>query len=116
LLDAQGYDVRIINAGVNGDDIARIRKRLGTAVPKGTRIILLDPGFMNSKKRGVNVEDNMASIQQWVKARRVKLVVIRKLFYQAGSNLQADGQHFTPAGHALVAAKLAPQVRALLRK
>jgi acyl-CoA thioesterase I len=91
LLDAKNYDVRIINAGVNGDDIARIRRRLGTAVPKGTRVILFDPGLMNSKKRGVNIEEYMASIQQWVKSRRVKLIVIRELFYQAGSNLQADG-------------------------
>ena len=116
LLDAQGYDVRIVNAGVNGDDITRIIKRLESSIPRGTKIVILDKARFNSEKRGIDVADHMPTVKKWMKAHRVKLVVVSTLGKMAGGNRQPDGLHFTETGHDLIAKALVSDVAPLLQK
>jgi acyl-CoA thioesterase-1 len=44
MLRRQGYDVQVKNAGVSGDTAARMLRRLSTALPADTQIVILDPG------------------------------------------------------------------------
>ena len=53
LLKAKGYDVRVINAGVNGDTTAGMAARLEFAVPNGTRLVLLNPANRNDERAGI---------------------------------------------------------------
>src|SRR5262245_65206023 len=40
MLKASGHDVRVINAGINGDTTAGMASRLDRAVPAGTRVVV----------------------------------------------------------------------------
>ena len=42
MLAAKGHHVHVANAGINGDTNAGMLNRLDSAVPAGTRIVLLD--------------------------------------------------------------------------
>ena len=44
LLRAQGYDARVLNAGVIFDTTARMLRRLDRTVAEGTQIVILQPG------------------------------------------------------------------------
>src|SRR5919112_5342516 len=44
MLRGRGYDVQVINAGVNGDTPQGMLARLSSSVPAGTRIVILNPG------------------------------------------------------------------------
>ena len=44
LLRARGLNVQIINAGINGDTTAGILARLDQAVPRGTSVVVFQPG------------------------------------------------------------------------
>ena len=63
VLRAKGYDVRVINAGISGDDVSRMRKRLDSSVPEGTDIVILDKGKANNKKRGIDVKSNVVLLK-----------------------------------------------------
>ena len=52
MLRAKGYDVRVGNAGINGDTTAGMLRRLNAAVPAGTRLVILQPGN-NDVRKGV---------------------------------------------------------------
>src|SRR5580692_4383425 len=58
LLKAQGYDVHVTNAGINGDTTADLLKRLDNAIPSGTKIVILDTGggFYNDEKENISRE------------------------------------------------------------
>jgi acyl-CoA thioesterase-1 len=116
MLRAKGYDVRVTNAGISGDDTGRMRARVGSAVPNGTRLVILDKAASNDRMRGVNTNANMAAIVGNLRARNIKAIVIEGMHGWAGGRLQADGIHITAEGHAAVAARLLPQVAAALGK
>ncbi len=44
LLRKKGIDANVTNAGVNGDVTAGMLRRIDAAVPKGTDIVILQPG------------------------------------------------------------------------
>src|SRR3974390_3285553 len=41
MLKAKGYAVSVINSGINGDTTPGMLARLDSAVPKGTRVVIL---------------------------------------------------------------------------
>jgi acyl-CoA thioesterase I len=111
LLRQKGIDARVTNAGVNGDVTTGMRNRLDAAVPKGTDIVILQPGgndlrFFGSKQtRAANV----AAMVQRLHARGIRVIVydpdpVPRDFYQW------DGIHFNAAAHAKIAATLAGQI------
>src|SRR5262245_13961926 len=50
LLRQKGIDAHVTNAGVWGDVTAGMRNRLDSAVPKGTDIVILQPGTAQMKQ------------------------------------------------------------------
>jgi acyl-CoA thioesterase-1 len=111
LLRHKGIDAQVTNAGVNGDVTTGMRNRLDAAVPKGTDIVILQPGgndlrFFGSKQvRSANI----AAMVQRLHARGIRVIVydpdpVPRDFYQW------DGIHFNAAAHAKIAATLAAQI------
>jgi acyl-CoA thioesterase-1 len=113
LLRKKGINAHVINAGQSGDVTAGMRNRLDAAVPKGTDIVILQPGandlrFFGSKDaRTANIE----AMRQRLRARGIRVIVydpdpVPRDFYQW------DGIHFNAAAHAKIAATLAAQITA----
>jgi len=116
LLRKKGIDAHVTNAGALGDVTAGMRNRLDAAVPKGTDIVVLQPGandlrFFGSKEaRSANVE----AMKQRLHARGIRVIVydpdpVPRDFYQW------DGIHFNAAAHAKIAATLVAQITATIK-
>jgi acyl-CoA thioesterase I len=115
LLRKKGVNADVINAGVPGDTTVGMQHRLDAAVPKGTDIVILQPGG-NDRRFGGSKEQRAANIAAMVKrlhARGIRVIVydpeIPANFYQW------DGIHFNAAAHAKIAATLAPEVDAAVK-
>ncbi len=111
LLRKKGIDAHVTNAGQCGDVTAGMRNRLDSTVPRGTDIVILQPGgndlrFFGSKEaRRANIE----AMGQHLHARGIRVIVydpdpVPRDFYQW------DGIHFNAAAHAKIAATLAAQI------
>jgi acyl-CoA thioesterase I len=61
LLRGKGLHANVINAGVLGDTTAGMLRRLDTAVPKGTNIVILQPGG-DDLRFGFSKEQRAANI------------------------------------------------------
>lgn len=111
LLRKKGIEANVTNAGVPFDVTAGMLRRLDDAVPKGTNIVILQPGA-NDRRFGVSLEERAANIAAMVKrlhTRGIRVIVydpeqIPPDFYQW------DGIHFNAAAHAEIAATLAAQI------
>ncbi len=116
LLRKRGIAANVTNAGVWGDVTAGMLARLDAAVPKGTDIVILQPGgndlrFFGTRERRAA---NIAAMEQRLRARHIRVIVydpdpVPRDFYQW------DGIHFTAAAHARIAATLAAQIEAIER-
>jgi acyl-CoA thioesterase-1 len=113
LLRKKGIDAHVTNAGVLGDVTAGMLGRLDAAVPKGTDIVILQPGANDLRFFGTKQARaaNIAAMVQRVRARGIRVIVydpdkIPADFYQW------DGIHFNAAAHARIAATLAAQIAA----
>jgi acyl-CoA thioesterase-1 len=120
LLLAQGLDVHVTNAGVPGDTTADILARLDSAVPDGTRLVILDKANGNDKKAGLHDEQHalMHDIKSRLAARHIALFILPPWEDIPGAvaNRDPDGHHFTAEGHAQIAAFLLPEVTSILAK
>jgi len=65
MLRAKGSNVRVVNAGINGDTTEGMLGRLERAVPNGTRAVILQPGG-NDRRKGR--PDRTADIQSRLSA------------------------------------------------
>jgi acyl-CoA thioesterase I len=112
MLRAKGLNVRVINAGINGDTTGGMLGRLDRAVPPGTRVVILQPGS-NDIRRGVGdqVEGNLAAIGSRLAARGIKVIMAANGLNRSLPH-QPDGQHLTPEGYGMLAAALLPEVEA----
>lgn len=114
-LRARGYDVTVTNAGVSGETSAQILSRVDSAVPPGTKVVILQIFTHNDGRYGVSPSETQANTNAAVariRARGAKVIL-------AGANItasiprtyyQSDGIHLSAEGHALLAGKLLPQV------
>jgi acyl-CoA thioesterase-1 len=112
LLRARGLNVRIINAGINGDTTGSMLARLDRAIPKGTSVVILQPGGNDRRK---SAPDNTGAIESRLHAMGVKVVMLPNSMLH-GLPHQADGQHLTPEGYHKLAEELVGQVAAALGK
>lgn len=115
LLRARGYDVSVTNEGVSGITTASILDRLSSAIPDGTKIVILQMGNYNDFVMGVSFAQSEANIKEAiarVRSRVSKLVFIGSpMFATIPRNLyQGDGLHLTEDGQAMMAQKILPQV------
>jgi acyl-CoA thioesterase-1 len=117
LMHAKGIDASVANAGIPGDTTGGMLARLDSAAPAGTHIVILQPGT-NDEAMGLGAERaaNIDKMRKALAARNAKLIVIDKLDALPRSELRGDGLHFTPAGYALLAERILPQVLAALGK
>src|ERR1700737_5207660 len=58
MLRANGFNVQVINAGIDGDTTSHMLFRMDTAIPPGTKITIVQPGGndFKSRKHGLSVE------------------------------------------------------------
>jgi acyl-CoA thioesterase-1 len=109
-----GIDAQVTNAGVPFDTTGMMSDRLERDVPRGTNIVILQPGgndlrFLGTReRRGANIAAMMRRLQ----ARGIKVIVydddIPLRYYTL------DFIHLTRDGHTMIAAALLPQVMELV--
>jgi acyl-CoA thioesterase-1 len=110
LLRKRGLDVRVVNAGINGDTTGGMLARLDHVVPKGTSVVILQPGGNDRRKLAA---DNTPAIQSRLSAVGIKVVMLPNGMLH-GLPHQPDGQHLTPEGYHMLAEELVGQVAAAL--
>ena len=116
MLRAQGHNVRVANAGINGDTTAGMARRLDAAVNARTQVVILQPGG-NDRRKGSGAErgDNVAAIVGRLNARGIKVIMLESVLRGVPAQLrQPDGTHLTPEGYRALAAQLLPQVTAAI--
>ena len=106
ILRAKGLNVRVINAGINGDTTEGMLRRLDRVVPSGTSAVILQPGG-NDRRKGR--PDRTAEIQSRLSARGIAVIMLPNNAFK-GLPHQPDGQHLTPEGYHMIAEYLASQV------
>jgi acyl-CoA thioesterase-1 len=114
MLRAQGHNARVANAGINGDTTAGMARRLDSAVPARTQVVILQPGG-NDRRKGSGAErgDNVEGIVGRLNARGIKVIMLESVLRGMPAQLrQPDGTHLTPEGYRALAAQLLPQVTA----
>ena len=109
-LATAGIDAQVTNAGVPFDTTGTMNDRLERDVPRGTDIVILQPGandlrFLGTRERRAA---NIAAMRQRLQTRGIKVIVydddIPLRYYTL------DFIHLTRDGHAMIAAALLPRV------
>jgi acyl-CoA thioesterase I len=121
MLRARGSNVHVANAGISGDTTGGELARLDSAVPDGTRIVILNFGrndFKRGKHGGGMIspdmrQANMAKIRSELHRRGIRTIEADGMIdsIRSAGMVQADGIHLTAEGHRRVAARLAGMVR-----
>jgi acyl-CoA thioesterase-1 len=114
MLRAKGKPYSVSNRGVYGDTTAGVLSRLDSAVPEGTRVVILLIGG-NDIRRGGSVADAMAGVDQItsrLKARNIRVINANPLYQAARSQgmVTADGIHLNAAGQKYMATELLPSI------
>jgi acyl-CoA thioesterase I len=114
MLHAKGKQYSVSNQGISGDTTAGVLARLDSAVPEGTRIVILLIGG-NDVRRGATVEQAKAGVGEIVarlQARRIR-VINAIPYYKAARGrgmVLSDGVHLTAEGQRYMAAQLLPAI------
>ncbi|WP_407174672.1 GDSL-type esterase/lipase family protein [Bradyrhizobium sp. STM 3562] len=112
MLRARGLDVNVINAGISGDTTGGMMARLESAVPKGTKVVILQPGGNDLRKGAPNYT---IELQRRLTAMGVRVVMLPNGMFR-GKPHQPDGMHLTPEGYHMLAQQLVGPVASALRK
>jgi acyl-CoA thioesterase-1 len=115
VLRAKGRPMSVSAAGVSGDTTGGMLARLSSAVPAGTRIVILQIAGNDAMKgmSPVAAAANRAEIRRQLHARGIRTIEADGYVMSAlRSGLrQADGIHMTAEGHRRVAEQLAASIR-----
>jgi acyl-CoA thioesterase I len=117
MLHARGSQVHITNAGVWGETTDATLARVSSAVPQGTKIVILADNAFNDIRHNMNPAQataNIAAIKSQLKARGIRVIdamgtVIAVSRQPGGAG--PDGRHLSVEGNRKVAAILAGMVR-----
>jgi acyl-CoA thioesterase-1 len=117
LLRAKGSQVHIANAGVWGETTDATLARVPTAVPAGTRLVILCDNPANDVRHNmssVKAMENIAAIKSQLKARGIRVVdawgTYMSVLREPGG-AGPDGRHLSVEGNKKVAAALVGVVR-----
>jgi acyl-CoA thioesterase-1 len=115
LLRARGYTGSVVNAGISGDTTAGMLARLSSVTAPGTRVVVLQPGGNDFRKRSNSSEDtreaNISIVVDRLRERRIEVVMVENSMFAGLPQYRGpDGQHLTPEGYRILAAQLLPQV------
>jgi acyl-CoA thioesterase I len=109
--------VHVANAGVWGETTDATLARVSSAVPQGTRTVILADNAFNDVRHGMSPVQgaaNIAAIKSELKARGIRVVdatgTIISILRQLGG-AGPDGHHLSVEGNRKVAALLAGMVR-----
>jgi acyl-CoA thioesterase-1 len=115
MLHAKGSSLQVKNAGVFGDTTGGMLSRLSSSVPEGTKIVILQFGGNDFRQNVTPAQRqaNIASIQQQLRARGIKIIQADGFVSAAlkSGMAQSDHIHLTAAGHQRVASQLAGSIR-----
>src|ERR1700761_3121396 len=92
MLHAKGINATVVNAGINGDTTEGMLARLDSAVPKGTSVVILQPGGNDLRK---GRPDQTGAILGRLRAMGVRVVMCPNSMFR-GLPHQPDGVHLTP--------------------
>ena len=114
ILRARGRPMSVSAAGVSGDTTGGMLARLSSAVPAGTKIVILQIAGNDAMKgmSPVTAAANRAEIRRQLHARGIRTIEADGYVMSAlRSGLrQADGIHMTAEGHRRVAQQLAASI------
>jgi acyl-CoA thioesterase-1 len=118
ILRARGSQVHVTNAGVNGETTRDELARVDSAVPNGTRIVILTINGHNDNykliTRSAEAPANIAAIKRKITARGIRLIDAMDLYVsvikQPGMAL-GDGLHLSVEGNKKLATILAGMVK-----
>jgi acyl-CoA thioesterase I len=141
LLRRDGFDVVVTNQGVSGDTVTDEARRIESAIPSSTRLVLYQPGSNDCGRKHQSSEsdfrDAIHSTLSWMQAHHVQVLTLDsnchfgvledetkkfgfayygKMTHGVGDLRQADGQHLTPEGYRKLAELLLPEVEQLLKQ
>jgi acyl-CoA thioesterase-1 len=119
MLKARGINAVVHNFGIAGDTTRGMSARLQVGMPKGTQLVILQPGINDARVgEGANRARNIEEIRGWLAARGVKLVMMDNEMLDAlpRTEVREDGIHFTAAGYTMLAECILPEVLAALGK
>jgi acyl-CoA thioesterase-1 len=114
MLRAKGKPYTVSNKGIYGDTTAGVLARLDSAVPQGTRIVILLIGG-NDVRRGASVEDAKRGVNDIIarlQARKIR-VINASPYYLAARNkgmVNSDKIHLNAEGQRYMAAQLLPLI------
>jgi len=117
LLHARGSQVHVVNAGVWGETTDATLARVPSAVPAGTKIVILCDNPANDVRHNMSpaaAMANIAAIKSQLKARGIRVVdawaIYISVLRQPGG-AGPDGRHLSVEGNRKVAAALVGMVR-----
>jgi acyl-CoA thioesterase-1 len=110
MLRAKGKNYSVSNQGISGDTTSGVLSRLDSAVPQGTRIVILLIGG-NDVRRGGTTEQARAgagAIVARLKARNIRVISAIPYYRDARGKgmVLPDGIHLTAAGQRYLASEL----------
>jgi len=123
-LIARGLNVSVSNGGINGDTSSGLAGRLDSAVPSGTRVVVIWIGI-NDIRRGASmaeVQANVAGIVSRLRAKGIDTYVIRPPVYNVADHqnpaLTVGGgdKHFNAAGYRKMVGKTIGPIASLVSK
>src|SRR5215813_12553904 len=121
LLRSKGINVTVVNQGIKGDTLQNMQNRMDSAVPQGTRVVILQVGAPNARQgreEGGNFETQVSSLRSRLEARGIRVIIvggIRRIPGMSADLIQRDGIHPTADGQAVLANWLLPQVMNALK-
>jgi acyl-CoA thioesterase-1 len=114
MLRARGKSFTVSNAGIYGDTTAGMLGRLDSAVPDGTRIVIILAGGNDLRKGGTVAEAraNYATIVSRLHARHIRVIDAKPYYLAARSKgmVVGDGIHLNAAGQKYMAGALFPSI------
>jgi acyl-CoA thioesterase-1 len=112
LLRARGSQVHVTNAGVWGETTDQTLARTPSAVPDGTKLVILCDNPANDVRHNMNpaqAMQNIAAIKSQLKARGIRVVDVwgtyMSVWRQPGS-VGPDGRHLSVEGNRKMAAAM----------
>ena len=135
-LRANGYEVRVANAGLNGDTTFGALVRLDSAVSRDTDVVIVEFG-VNDRRRGTSLQTVRANLDQLLhrlNERRIETLVIGlgrldlsgvarangALYVQwrlpRGKYRARDGAHFNAEGYRILVRRMLPTVEKLIER
>jgi len=105
--------VTVKNAGVAGITAGMMLGSLNSVIDSGTRVAVIDPAWNEMRLGGsrLDMERNIAEMSRRLKARGIKVILFQT--WRTGDGPRNG--HPSAKAHAVVAARLLPQVMAALR-